>query len=107
MGRLVWPDVSDSELLRFRCVDEAGKFLTLLQVGWFPDFEGSELLTFLLWVPRFRAFCGSITHSVLRPFVWHRLQIVALEMNWQRDFARLHGAQAPRFCSDSEIGSES
>ena len=102
MGRLVWLDVS--ELLRFRCVDEPGILLAILRVGWLPDFEGSELSILLLWVPRFRGFGGSITHSVFRPFVWHRLQILALEGKRQRDFDRLHGTQALRFGSGSEIG---
>jgi hypothetical protein len=43
-------------------------------------------------------------HSVLRPFIWHRLQFIVPETKRQRVFARLHGTQVPRFSSGSENG---
>ena len=97
VGRLIWLDVS--ELLCFRCVEGPGILLTL------PGFEGSKLSKLLLRAPHVQGFGSSIMHSVLlRPFVWHRLQITAPGAKRQRAFARLHGTQAPRLGAGSENG---
>ncbi len=101
-GWVAWLD--DSELLRFRCVAGLADVKEPpTPLAWFVTFEGGALSITLLGPPRDRGLGGSMTHSVVKPFDWHRLQIMAVGANRQRAFARLQGTQTPRLSSASEV----
>ena len=86
-GWLAWLDAS--ELLHF-CW-EAGLVVakepfTLLAfpVPWLRHFE-----VLLLWELHIQGLDSSIMHSGVNPFFWHHLQIIALALKQQWDFASL------------------